>query len=64
MMGFLCVLSTSAYSQRKSLSVNLQSKNDTEVSPIVKEKVDEYAQKIDAIIQEEKKLMEAELVTL
>ncbi|AZA52552.1 outer membrane beta-barrel protein [Chryseobacterium sp. G0201] len=64
MMGFLCALSTSAYSQRKSLSVNLQSKNDTEVSPIVKEKVDEYAKKIDAIIQEEKKLMEAELVTL
>ncbi|EJL73675.1 outer membrane beta-barrel protein [Chryseobacterium populi] len=64
MLGLVCLLSASAYSQRKSLGLNLQSKEDTEVSPIVKEKVDEYARKIDAIIQEEKKLMEAELLTL
>jgi hypothetical protein len=42
-----------AYSQ-KNLTLNLQPKEDTEVSPIVKEKVDEYARKIDSIIQEEK----------
>lgn len=63
MMGFVCLVSTSIYAQRKPL-VNLQPKVDTEVSPIVKEKVDEYARKIDAIIQEEKKMMEAELLTL
>ncbi|MCS3530405.1 PorT family protein [Chryseobacterium sp. JUb7] len=63
MMGFVCLVSTSVYAQRKPL-LNLQSKEDTEVSPIVKEKVDEYAKKIDAIIQEEKKMMEAELLTL
>jgi hypothetical protein len=63
MMGFVCLVSTSIYAQRKPL-VNLQPKVDTEVSPIVKEKVDEYARKIDVIIQEEKKMMEAELLTL
>jgi hypothetical protein len=35
--------------------INLQPKEDTEVSPIVKEKVDEYARKIDAIIQKKRK---------
>lgn len=60
MMGGLCLLSASIYAQRKPV-FNLQPKEDTAVSPIVKEKVDEYAKKIDAIIQEEKKLMEAEL---
>lgn len=63
MMGLLCLLSGTAYSQ-KNLTLNLQPKEDTEVSPIVKEKVDEYARKIDSIIQEEKKLMEAELLIL
>lgn len=62
-MGLLCLVSTSFYAQQKPL-VNLQSKEDTEVSPIVKEKVDEYARKIDGIIQEEKKMMEAELLML
>ena len=51
MMGLLCLLSGTAYSQ-KNLTLNLQPKEDTEVSPIVKEKVDEYARKIDSIIQE------------
>ena len=63
MMGFVCLLSTTAYAQRKPV-LNLQPKEDTEVSPIVKEKVDEYAKKIDTIIKEEKKLMEAELTEL
>ncbi|WP_294300765.1 outer membrane beta-barrel protein [uncultured Chryseobacterium sp.] len=63
MMGFVCLLSTTAYAQRKPV-LNLQPKEDTGVSPIVKEKVDEYAKKIDAIIQEEKKMMEAELLQL
>jgi hypothetical protein len=64
LMGFVCLLSGTVYSQRNLNKLNLQSKEDTEVSPIVKEKVDEYAKKIDGIIQEEKKLMEAELITL
>ncbi|ASW75500.1 hypothetical protein IQ37_02980 [Chryseobacterium piperi] len=62
-MGFVCLLSVSAYSQR-TLGFNLPSKEDTDVSPIVKEKVEEYATKINGIIQEEKKLMEAELLVL
>ncbi|GAA4164900.1 hypothetical protein GCM10022217_36220 [Chryseobacterium ginsenosidimutans] len=64
LMGFVCLLSGTVYSQRNLNKLNLQPKEDTEVSPIVKEKVDEYAKKIDAIIQEEKKLMEAELLIL
>lgn len=63
MMGFVCLLSTSIYAQKKPV-LNLQSKEDSEVSPIVKEKVDDYAKNIDAIIREEKKLMEAELLEL
>ncbi|MCU7614675.1 PorT family protein [Chryseobacterium sp. GMJ5] len=61
--GMLCLI-TASVSAQKGLKLNLQSKEDTEVSPIVKEKVDEYAKKIDTIIQEEKKLMEAELLIL
>lgn len=62
--GMLCLVGTSINAQRKSLSLNLQSKEDTTVSPIVKEKVEEYATRINAIIQEEKKLMESELLVL
>jgi hypothetical protein len=61
--GMLCLVATTVSAQ-KGLKLNIQSKAETEVSPIVKEKVDEYAKKIDAIIQEEKKLMEAELLIL
>ncbi len=63
-MGLVCLLSGTVYSQKNFNKVNLQPKEDTQVSPIVKEKVDEYAKKIDAIIQEERKLMEAELLIL
>ncbi|MDR3026764.1 porin family protein [Chryseobacterium sp.] len=62
-MGMLCSISASLQAQ-KALNINLSSKKDTEVSPIVKEKVEEYATKINTIIQEEKKLMEDELVVL
>ncbi|UEQ74928.1 outer membrane beta-barrel protein [Chryseobacterium arthrosphaerae] len=63
LMGLVCFFSASFHAQ-KTLNINLSSKKDTEVSPIVKEKVEEYAAKINAIIQEEKKLMEAELEVL
>ncbi len=63
MAGFVCLLTASIYAQKKPV-LNLQPKEDTEVSPIVKEKVDDYAKKIDTIIREEKKLMEAELKEL
>jgi len=62
--GMLCLVATTVNAQKKALGINLQSKEDTTVSPIVKEKVEEYAAKINAIIQEEKKLMESELATL
>lgn len=61
--GMLCLVATSMNAQKR-FKLNLQPKEDTEVSPVVKEKVDEYAKKIDTIIQEEKKLMEAELLIL
>ncbi|KMQ66775.1 hypothetical protein ACM46_04525 [Chryseobacterium angstadtii] len=64
LMGFLCLLSNSVYSQRKPLTLNFPSKEDSQVSPVVKEKVDEYAKQIDLIIQEEKKQMEVELLEL
>lgn len=63
MLGFVCLFSTSFYAQKK-LKISLSSKKETEVSPIVREKVEEYAVKINTIIQEEKKLMEEELVVL
>jgi hypothetical protein len=63
LMGFVCLFSTSFYAQKK-LKISLSSRKETEVSPIVKEKVEEYASKINTIIQEEKKLMEEELLVL
>ena len=60
MIGLICLFSSSIYAQKK-LNLNLQSKENTEVSPIVKEKVEEYATKINLLIQEEKKLMETDL---
>lgn len=59
--GMLCLVATSMNAQRKTFSLNLQPKEDTTVSPIVKEKVEEYASKINEIIQEEKTQMETEL---
>lgn len=64
MMVFACLLYSNAYSQ-SNWSFSLPSSKDNEkVSPVVREKVDEYAKKIDAVIQEEKKLMEEELSML
>lgn len=63
MTGMLCLIVTSLQAQ-KTLKLNLRSKENTEVSPLVKEKVEEYAVKINTIIQEEKKLMESELLEL
>lgn len=60
MTGFVCLLSAAVCAQKKPV-LNLQPKEESGVSPIVKEKVDDYAKKIDIIIQEEKKMMEAEL---
>ncbi|MET3037894.1 porin family protein [Chryseobacterium sp. NRRL B-14859] len=62
MMGCVCLLSASFHAQ-KTLNINL-SKKETEVSPVVKEKVEEFAARINTIIQEEKKLMEADLEVL
>ena len=61
--GMLCLVATSINAQ-KSLKIDLSSKNETKVSPIVKEKIEEYSMKINEIIQEEKNLMEAELLAL
>lgn len=63
MMGFVCLFSSSIMAQNK-LKISFKSKENTDVSPIVKEKVEEYAVKINAVIQEEKILMETELQTL
>ncbi len=63
-MAFACFLCSNAYSQSNWAFSLPSSKDNEKVSPIVKEKVDEYAKKIDDIIQEEKKLMEAELLEL
>lgn len=63
MAGLLCLLTSSVIAQKR-FKINLQSKENTEVSPIVKEKVEEYAAKINVLIQEEKKLMEVELQNL
>ena len=62
--GMLCLFATSINAQKKPLSLNLQPKEDTSVSPIVKEKIEEYATKIHSIIQVEKNKMEADLKML
>ena len=61
--GMLCLIANT-YNAQRNLKINLNSKQESAVSPMVKEKVEEYADKIDAIIKEEKKLMEAELLVL
>ncbi|KQR95381.1 hypothetical protein ASG01_05910 [Chryseobacterium sp. Leaf180] len=61
--GMLCLIANTYHAQR-NLKLNLNSKKESAVSPMVKEKVEEYADKIDSIIKEEKKLMEAELLVL
>ena len=61
--GLVCLVATLINAQ-KTLKLNLKSKEETEVSPMVKEKVEEYVLKINTIIQEEKKLMESELQRL
>jgi hypothetical protein len=61
--GMLCLIANT-YQAQRNLKLNLNSKKESAVSPMVKEKVEEYADKIDAIIKEEKKLMEAELLVL
>ncbi|WP_027375947.1 outer membrane beta-barrel protein [Kaistella palustris] len=62
MSGFVCLLCSAISAQ--NININLQSRENTEVSPLVKEKVEEYAAKINVIIQEEKRMMEAELAVL
>lgn len=64
MMGLVCLFTSSSIYAQKTLTINLPSKKETEISPVVKEKVEEYATKINTIIQEEKILMEAELKVL
>ncbi|MGA9212191.1 outer membrane beta-barrel protein [Kaistella sp.] len=64
MMGLVCLFTSSSINAQKALTFNLPSKKGTEISPVVKEKVEEYALKINTIIQEEKTLMEAELKVL
>ena len=62
--GLVCLFSVSSIYAQKTLQFNLPGKKGTEVSPVVKEKVEEYATKINTIIQEEKTLMDAELKIL
>ena len=62
--GWVCLFSSSTIDAQRTLKFNLPSKKETEVSPVVKEKVEEYAASINTIIQQEKILMEAELKVL
>lgn len=63
MMGLLCFYAASINAQ-VNFKLNLPAKKETEVSPVVREKVEEYAASINSIIQQEKTLMEAELKVL
>ena len=63
MMGLVCFYASSISAQ-VNIKLNLPSKKETEISPVVKEKVEEYAASINSIIQQEKILMEAELKVL
>ncbi|KUY30936.1 outer membrane beta-barrel protein [Elizabethkingia ursingii] len=58
--GVLCLFSNSYFAQ-KTFKLNLPSKEDTSVSPIVKENIEHYARQINTIIQEEKVKMENEI---
>lgn len=63
MMGLVCFYAATINAQ-VNIKLNLPSKKESEISPVVKEKVEEYASSINAIIQQEKTLMEAELKVL
>lgn len=63
MSGLVCLYASTLTAQIV-FKLNIPSRQDSEVSPIVKEKVEEYAAKINTIIQTEKKLMELELESL
>ncbi|WP_337040209.1 hypothetical protein [Elizabethkingia anophelis] len=58
--GVLCLFSNSYFAQ-KTFKLNFPSKEDTAVSPIVKENIEQYARQINTIIQEEKIKMENEI---
>lgn len=58
--GALCFLAGSYHAQT-TFKLNLPSKEDTTVSPIVKENIEAYARQINTIIQEEKVKMENEI---
>lgn len=58
--GALCLFANLSWAQAQ-LKINLNKKEDTSVSPIVKEKIEDYARQINSIIQDEKAKMEAEL---
>ncbi len=64
MMGLVCLFSSAHLHAQRNIKINFPSKKETEISPVVKEKVEEYASKINSIIQEEKTMMEAELKVL
>lgn len=57
----LCLFSSAKINSQNRIKINLSSKKENQISPVVKENVEEYAAKINTIIQEEKLSMEAEL---
>ena len=61
MAGFLCLITSSIFAQKR-LKINLQSKENTEVSPIVKEQVEEYATKINVLIHNTSLLSQAAIL--
>ena len=63
MTGLVCFYTASINGQ-VNIQLNIPPKKGTEISPVVKEKVEEYATAINSIIQQEKILMEAELKVL
>lgn len=60
-LGFLCLISIPSLGQKIKIDFNNEKETDERVSPIVKEKVEQYALEVREIVITEKLAMEAEV---
>lgn len=58
--GVFCLMTAPLFGQ-VNMAWNLNSKDDTAVSPIVKEEIEAFAKKVNTIIKEQKSVLEKEL---
>lgn len=60
-LGFLCLMAANSFAQKLKLDFNETSKKDEQVSPIVRDKIEEYAIEIRQIVIDHKLAMQKEI---